>query len=362
MITIAVATVVVLAVYYATIRVGVLSPATQRHAITGGASIVIAARNEEHNLRGLLADLDDLDRGRIDVIVVDDDSTDATATLAADSGATVLPATDRPATFNPKVWALDVGARRATGDTLLFLDADVRLAPGAAETLINDAQQHGGLFTVSPYHLTQRLIESFSALCNVIMVLGAGPGLGQRAQGAVGSTIAVPTAQYWQIGGHAADPSTIVDDLALAARAKQHHVPITVLRGGPALTTRMYDGGIRSIWAGWTKNFAAGAEHSGIAVSLLVAAWMTVLILPVALAVQQRWVTAGLLWALNSVFTLLTTRLVGRFSLALTSVGAPLLALFVTAVTVASIFRRLFGRTAHWKGRELTPSGLEDRP
>ena len=85
-------------------------------------SLVVPARNEEDNIGGLLDSLREHDLH--EVIVVDDQSEDKTAAVAARQGARVVQGESPPPGWLGKPWACYQGARIATGDWLLFLDAD----------------------------------------------------------------------------------------------------------------------------------------------------------------------------------------------------------------------------------------------
>ena len=92
-------------------------------------SIIIPARNEAKTLPLLLQDLQTQDFAPYEIIVVNDDSQDETESVARAYSATVLSIRDKPAGWVGKCWACQVGAEAATGDSFLFLDADVRLSP-----------------------------------------------------------------------------------------------------------------------------------------------------------------------------------------------------------------------------------------
>jgi len=106
------------------------------HTARPAISLCLVVRDEEAELPACLASV----RGAVDeVVLVDTGSADRTVALAREAGAVVL---TRP-------WDDDfaaprnLAARRATGDWLLVLDADERLAPGAAEGLRRAAARGG---------------------------------------------------------------------------------------------------------------------------------------------------------------------------------------------------------------------------
>ena len=98
-------------------------------------SIVVPARNEATTLPDLLASLGALDPAPHEVIVVDDGSEDGTAEVARTRGVDVHSVPGPPEGWLGKPWACQQGARRATGDLLLFLDADVQLSADALPRL-----------------------------------------------------------------------------------------------------------------------------------------------------------------------------------------------------------------------------------
>jgi 4,4'-diaponeurosporenoate glycosyltransferase len=240
-------------------------------------SIVVPARNEATTLPVLLASLRALDPPALEVIVVDDSSNDATAGIAWRAGATVIPAGELPAGWLGKPWACHTGAANARGSHLLFLDADTWLAPDALRWLL-PAQRDGGLLSVQPYHVTQRLYEEMSAYCNVVSMMGTGAftprpsALGSR--GAFGPCLLVSAAEYARVGGHASVRADVVEDVALSARYREAGLPVLCLGGGDVVRFRMYPDGLRQLVEGWSKNLAAGATRVNPVATAATVVWV----------------------------------------------------------------------------------------
>jgi hypothetical protein len=251
-------------------------------------SVIVPARDEEATLPVLLASVAALRQAPHELIVVDDGSTDRTATVARAAGARVLAAPPPPARWLGKPWACHLGAEAATGDHLLFLDADTRLAPDALGRLLDEhaALTPDGLLSVAPYHATERPYEELSAACNVVSALGTGafagpPGRAVPAltRAAFGPCLVTSAAAHRAVGGHAAVRGEVVEDVALAANYRAAGRPVRCLTGGDAVAFRMYPDGLAQLVEGWSKNLAAGAGTTGPRA-------------PLALAGAVAWVAA----------------------------------------------------------------------
>jgi len=111
-------------------------------------SIVVPARNEEQDIRATLEGLLALDYSNYEVIAVDDRSTDATGPLMEEVAASpaahgrlrVIHVAGLPSGWMGKTHAMWTAARQATGDWLLFTDADVRFKPDSVRRAVAYAE------------------------------------------------------------------------------------------------------------------------------------------------------------------------------------------------------------------------------
>ncbi len=266
-------------------------------------SVVVPARDEERGIRTALASVAAQDYGPLEVIVVDDESSDATAIearAAATDRVQVLRGEPVPAGWVGKSWACQQGFERARGEWLLFTDADVRHAPDTVGRALALTQGHGaeGL-TLLPVLETDGLVERTVQPAAAVLIRSfVAPGPFVRSPRtpvaiAAGGFILVSRAAYEAVGGHDAMRHELVDDQMLAVRLKAAGTPLLLASSGGRVRVRMYLGA-RETLRGWRKNTSAGlGEGSLAAASVLAAAGIVSAVAPaVALARGPRW--AGL--------------------------------------------------------------------
>jgi len=343
---------------------GLTGPAT-----TGSAprvSVIIPARDEQAALPGLLDSLSAQSAPPVEVVVVDDHSSDATSAVALAGGARVLGAPPLPEGWLGKPWACHCGAEIAVGDLLVFLDADVVLAPDALARIVAEWASSSGLVSVQPRHEPLRAYEQLSAVCNLVAMMGTGAFSGpprSEPTMAFGPCLAVGADLYRRSGGHA-DPRVrdrVTEDVALARRVRAAGGAVRVLAGGDLVGFRMYPAGPGQLVEGWSKMLATGAADAprlaALATSIWVAGGLRVSARGLRALVggrdrpAERAVDAGvyLAWALCTRAMLAR---VGRFA-DWTHWAFPVpLAAFV-ALAARSAGLQLSGRTATWRGRAV---------
>lgn len=306
----------------------------------GSVSLIIPARNEAHNLPRLLDSIRAQSAQPLEVIVVDDASTDATAAVAAARGATVVSSLALPDGWRGKPWACHQGARAAKGSLLLFLDADCWFEPGGLDAILRQFQ--GGAFSVCPHHRTEKPYEELSACFNLIMVAStAGHGL-------FGPMLLIDRASYDRTGGHGEVKGRVLENLRLASIYRAAGIPVSSMTGRGMLSFRMYPEGLASLVEGWTKGFASGAAETPRAAVILVALWISGLMISLIALPFSLW-SALLYLAFALQFGILLRR-VGSFCW-LTALLYPVPLLFYLAVFVRSLRRS--GKAVTWKGREI---------
>lgn len=308
-------------------------------------SVIIPCRDEAENLAALLPNLRSALRATDEVIVVDDESADETSTVAQSHGAIVVRSTALPDGWAGKSHACWLGSSRATNDTLMFLDADVRLGTRSVGDLAALLESHPrAVVSVMPWHRTDSFVEQLSMMFNVVssMVASLGASRGGRRV-AYGPFLAVRRAAYLEVGGHSHHDvrGAVVEDLALA-RAMPQAVATLGRRG--EVEYRMYPRGFAQLTEGWTKNTAIGAASVPRLAAIVIVAWVV--------SLCGGFVTSGWFYAASVVQVAIMSRRVGNFGVA-SAVLYPLHAVVFVGVAVRSVVRAALVGSVAWRGRRI---------
>jgi len=217
------------------------------------ASLLVPARNEEANLRRTLPGL--LRQGALEVLVLDDLSEDGTADLvraAAERYPTLrlLAGAPLPVGWRGKNWAAWQLAQAAKGEVLVFTDADVFWEEGALGALL-DALERADLVSALPKQEAGPEGPVVSFVMNGLFSFLPRPAL--EALGiANGQVLAVCREAYIALGGHEAVRGEVLEDVALARRARR----VRLYRGERLFRVRMYPSYPEAL-RGFAKNFLA---------------------------------------------------------------------------------------------------------
>jgi glycosyltransferase involved in cell wall biosynthesis len=229
-------------------------------AVRPEVSVIVPARNEKACLAECLRSLLGQSGIGYEVLVVDDHSTDGTRGIAESFGVCVVAADRLPPGWSGKCNAAATGARAAKGKWLLFTDADTKHQPDSIATGLREAAEHGAaLLSYSPKQEVHSLAERMLMPLIFADLAAAYPPKdvcdpGSTVAAANGQYLLVRRDAYDVIGGHAAVAKEILEDVALAKRAKQAGYKLQ-FRWSDVVSTRMYRS-FPQMWEGWTKNLA----------------------------------------------------------------------------------------------------------
>ncbi|WP_367272741.1 glycosyltransferase [Paenibacillus tritici] len=256
-------------------------------------SVLIPARNEADNIAGCLSSVLACSTGgaEVEIIVLDDSSTDGTGAMAAAAGGgrvRVLRGRALPEGWLGKSHACAQLAEAASGDWLLFLDADVRLQQGALQAALSAAEAAGsGMITGFPRQITGSWLERlvvplmvFTIICHLPVPLVSGSG-DPRFVAAHGGFILIRRSSYDRCGGHQAIRSALVDDMALARAVKRAGETVRLMNITEQVSMRMYHNA-KQVWNGYRKNIYAGIGRSPILLLAVLFLYWSLYVLPAA--------------------------------------------------------------------------------
>jgi chlorobactene glucosyltransferase len=340
-------------------------------------SVLVPMREEAANVRPCVRSLLALDYPDYEVLALDDESSDGTvevlmALAQQYSRLRVLHGAPLPAGWLGKHWACHQLAQAATGELLLFVDADTRHTPQALTHAVAGLQaEQADLVSVFPRQevgsWAERLVVPIMqwSLSSFLPL-----GLSYRLRwpqlaAASGQFMLFRREAYELVGGHAAVRQNAVDDVALTRALTARGLRWRLLDGHPYIHCRMYRG-FRQVYDGFTKNLFALFGYNVplflfIWLWLLTVFWEPLAILalgvlgrpvlrPAVFAGPQNLVLARWAVVLSLLLWGFTHRRFG-FPLHLTFFY-PLTMLLTVVIALRSMVLTLSGR-AIWKGRRL---------
>ena len=344
-------------------------------------SVIVPARNEARNIRRSIEALAAQSYQNLELIVVDDGSTDATPQILkqlqeapkSDSSPeiTIINGSALPPGWAGKPHALHQGFQASQGEWLCFVDADTFANPDLIASTYQAATNLGAdMLTI----LTDQDLGSFWEKVIMPLVFTAlSVGFPARRVNDPQKTDAIANGQfilirrqvYQTVGGHAAVRNQIAEDKALAVLVKGSGFHLVLGDGRELARTRMYTS-LPEIWEGWVKNIYLGMQDRPWLLLLgAIVGFFAALALPLWTIISLTWVAKGGGWIAALVaaeslilwgYLLYNRNQVNQamdisFWYGLT---LPLGALIFTAMMLTSAYNVYSGRGVTWRGRRYT--------
>jgi glycosyltransferase involved in cell wall biosynthesis len=335
-------------------------------------SVLVPARNEAGVIRAAVAAALQSEHVRLEVIVLDDHSTDATATIvceiaARDQRVRLVQAPPLPAGWSGKQHACAVLATLASHPILVFVDADVRLTPHGLVRLVAFLNRSGAhLISGLPQQEMQTFVERLMLPLMHFLLLGFLPMRWMRrsrrpAYGTgCGQLFMTRREAYAAAGGHAAIRASLHDGLTLPRAFRRAGLRTDLCDATAVATCRMYHNA-RQVWDGLAKNATEGLASAAVIVPatvlLLGGQVLPLVLLGLGALGQLSPLATGL--AGLGVLAIYYPRLlaVRRFGHPWReALLAPLGLLLLLVIQWYAWGRALYGRPATWKGRAYTAS------
>lgn len=237
-------------------------------------SVVVPARDEERNIERCMRSVLSSTYPRLELIVVDDHSTDHTASIVrriadADARVHLVTAPRLPPQWFGKPWACATGASHARGEILCFADADTIHAPdllprvvhamrrrGADMLSVAGSQELGGFWEIV---LQPQVFAMLSLRYGGTETVNRSRHAHDKI--ANGQCIVITRDAYRAVGGHEAVRHEVAEDLMLAQRLFHARKRTALVLGVSQLSTRMYTS-LAEVVRGWRKNIFAGGANA----------------------------------------------------------------------------------------------------
>jgi chlorobactene glucosyltransferase len=359
-------------------------------ALTGNApdggewplvSVIVPARNEERNLPRLLPTLLSQRYPNYEVIVVDDQSTDATPRILGewaerDRRLHVVRGSElqREEGWLGKPHAMHQGAAAARGEWLLFTDADTHHSPRSIASSVAFALRRNiDLLTIMPcaeLGPSEKMLMpvAFMGILTFFPLYKVNDPASPTAI-ANGQYILIRRDVYDKVGGIARVKGKIAEDLEFGKAVKHDGYRLYMADGRNLMSVRMYTN-LHELWEGWSKNvvlsfvdnpgvglFSAFAILFAVTAPISLARWAGA-ILGEARKTNRRGDYIAAAWAAAlSAWTLLVPmayrrRIDATYGLsAVWTLTQPLGMLIFALLLLNSTRRLLTGKGVTWKGR-----------
>lgn len=335
---------------------------------TAGVSVLIPARNEEANIEATVRAALENREGQLEVVVLDDHSTDRTAEIVArlaavDSRVRLETAPPLPAGWCGKQHACQILARRARFSQLVFIDADVRLAPDALGRMIRFLNRSGAaLISGVPRQELVTFSERLLLPQIHFVLLGFLPLPMMRwtnrpaFSAGCGQLFVIRREAYESVGGHESVRATLHDGVKLPRLFRRHGFKTALFDATDVASCRMYRTN-GEVWRGLGKNATEGLAAPAAILpmsALLFGGQVLPFMLMAALPLMSfsgaiaTGAAVGLAWLPRGIAVMRFRQPIGSALLHPIGVLALLLIQWIALV------RQLAGRPAVWKGRSYS--------
>jgi hypothetical protein len=324
-------------------------------------SIIVAARNEQRNIRAALQSLLDLGYPDYELIVIDDRSEDETGRILDEMAAStprlnVIHIDRLPDGWLGKNHALWTGSRQASGDYLLFSDADIIMEPTVVTRAVAYMEQHrlDHLAATPSMRMPTVFLGMFGASFIITFALFTRPWKAKDPAShchiGIGAFNLVRAEAYRQVGGHETIRLRPDDDIKLGKIIKKSGFRQDVAYAPEFLAVEWY-ASVSEAVKGLEKNAFSGADYS-IPLVLCGAVFHTLCnIWPFA----ALCVTGGLTWGVNVavvVVTLLIFVDCARVHQVKTwyAIGYPLASALFVVILLRTMLLNLVQGGIYWRG------------
>jgi len=336
-------------------------------------SVVVAACNEQRGIEQALNSVLHQDYPDYEVIVVNDRSTDRTGEILHRMSRTnprlqLITIQQLPPAWLGKNHALHQGAARASGEFLIFTDADIVMHPSVVSRAVRYVLDHGTDHLAIPPRVVMEgvLLNAFLGAFALVFNMYVQPWKARNPKSTqhvgIGTFNMVRTAVYRAVGGHQRIAMRPDDDMKLGKLLKAEGYKQDMVVGTTLISVEWYES-FGQMVQGLMKNMFAGVEYSvvlaigGAAAQILTGVW------PFAAV----FLTHGWLQILNALIVamllLLYSANAGRAGISrLYALTYPLALLTFCYILLRSMTVTLWNGGINWRGTHYPLSQLRAKP
>ena len=344
-------------------------------------SVCIPARNEELNIGSLLKTVLNQKYDNFEVHVLDDQSTDKTPGILREfkqkhpQKLFIHKGREKPNDWFGKPWACQQLSETATGELLLFIDADTKLKPEALSRINYSFQYYGlDMLTVWPRQILGTFWENtvlpliYFALLTILpsiyvyrkprwMPAFIYHQIRGNFAAANGQCVAFTKDAYHQIGGHRSVKQQVVEDVELAKNIKREGLSLRMFTGMNTISCRMYRNE-KEMFEGLRKNFLAGFSNSLPLFITAAILHIIVFILPFLMLLWQvfNYNPPVFFLSIASITLIFIQRLVISTWFSWNPLYVflhPIGVIWFQRLGIVKIVDKITGKTALWKGRAV---------
>jgi chlorobactene glucosyltransferase len=342
-------------------------------------SVLVPARNEERNIRRSIQSILSQDYENLEIIVLDDQSTDRTREILEElkkqypeKRLKIVEGKALPKGWVGKNYACHQLAQEAEGEILLFMDADTWLSPGAVRAGLAALQETGSDFlSLFPTEVTGTIWERmivpfmhFAPMCFLPFNLirnSPNPLISM----AVGQFMMFRRTAYRAIGGHASVRGEVVEDIMISRRIKEFSLNPIFLDGGSMVFCRMYRS-LKEVWLGFSKFLFAVFQFRLLPLILVMAIFDALFLTPFFYLLRML-LGAGYPALVNLMISVQVAVIIGlrfyqsfRFQSRGDALLHPLSVIHINLIALFSVFLHLSGIGVIWKGRKYRTKASEE--
>jgi len=341
-------------------------------------SICIPARNEVDVIEHCVTSALKQNYGNFEVLVLDDQSTDGTTEILTKLSGIInnlihIKGEPKPEDWHGKPWACHQLSKKASGDILIFIDADVWLEEDVIPKAVFQLENFDAI-TVWPEQVVESFWEKqvipliYFALFTLLpakyveraprwLPKNLKDRLSPHFAAACGQFIAFNKSAYGKISGHESVKKQVIEDVELAKNIKKNGLSLRMLHGASFVYCRMYSSH-KDLWNGLRKNFFLGFNNNVFFFSVMAILHLIVFIAPLLLFVYGFSTNSNELLIASSIalFIAFVQRAILNFIFKWDIYSAfthVLGVLWFQALGIQCLIDYFTKKSVSWKGRDL---------